>query len=291
MTHCFRFAFLALALLGATAAWPANDSPTTLQLTTQEDDLRAGGTVAFVLKMRDGSEQVTPLVSNEHLPDRTTKEFSVRPRPPRTWSDVAEFGLRVRPHGGDGLLLQPDQWKVYLVLRGVGGTHCVADRLTPGQACFPHKNMRLHFQREETRLSPLNPVIGECNGDEDCNAGPFCSARTARCNPRGAGADLMGCVRLPSPKAACPSGQICRERDRSCQLPGCENADRDGDGAKSIACGGDDCDDNDPRRYPGNAEICDDGHDEDCDANTIGQRDQDRDGFTDAACWNDGRQF
>jgi len=63
----------------------------------------------------------------------------------------------------------------------------------------------------------------------------------------------------------------------------------DGDGRDSIACGGDDCDDNDRNRYPGNAEVCDaEDHDEDCDATTFGNRDVDGDGHIDALCGNWG---
>lgn len=65
--------------------------------------------------------------------------------------------------------------------------------------------------------------------------------------------------------------------------------DADGDGVNSIACGGTDCDDTDPNRFPGNAEVCDGGdHDEDCDPGTFGFRDTDADGFGDARCCNDG---
>lgn len=67
------------------------------------------------------------------------------------------------------------------------------------------------------------------------------------------------------------------------------NADADGDGNDREECGGDDCDDGDPRRYRGGIEICDEENlDEDCDPNTFGLRDSDRDGFFDAACCNPG---
>lgn len=58
--------------------------------------------------------------------------------------------------------------------------------------------------------------------------------------------------------------------------------DQDGDGHFSIETGGDDCDDSDPNRYPGNTEVPDFfGNDEDCDPRTIGELDKDNDGYHD----------
>lgn len=72
--------------------------------------------------------------------------------------------------------------------------------------------------------------------------------------------------------------------------------DLDDDGHRSAACGGDDCDDNNARRFPGNREVCDPlGLDEDCDLCTVGEvtatgrggdSDRDQDGFASRACFN-----
>jgi hypothetical protein len=68
--------------------------------------------------------------------------------------------------------------------------------------------------------------------------------------------------------------------------------DADGDGSIAVRFRGDDCDDNDPERYPGNFEVGDfEGHDEDCDPVSIGTRDEDGDGYTDDRVWNDPVQF
>lgn len=69
--------------------------------------------------------------------------------------------------------------------------------------------------------------------------------------------------------------------------PTCGSADCDGDGANSIARGGTDCDDTDPRRTPGRTEIADHEHlDEDCNPATFGRRDSDGDGYLDAQACN-----
>ena len=73
--------------------------------------------------------------------------------------------------------------------------------------------------------------------------------------------------------------------DQNCD--GVDALDLDGDGHVSIATGGDDCDDSDAQRYPGNVEVCDvSDKDEDCDLLTFGPRDADGDGYIDQNCCN-----
>ncbi len=79
----------------------------------------------------------------------------------------------------------------------------------------------------------------------------------------------------------CENG--CNEDRSACE----QECDADGDDSLAKACGGDDCDDNDPRRFPLNTEVCDvEDLDEDCDSSTFGGRDIDRDGYDDEQCCN-----
>lgn len=122
-----------------------------------------------------------------------------------------------------------------------------------------------------------------CRSNSECDDGVFCNGEES-CDPSHQDADAQGCLAGSEP---CTKTQICREAAESCRTP-CEVArDADGDGADALECGGTDCDDQDPNRFPGNVEFCDDeGHDEDCDERTFGFRDQDRDGVGDALCCN-----
>jgi hypothetical protein len=117
---------------------------------------------------------------------------------------------------------------------------------------------------------------GMCTADHDCDDGMYCNG-VETCHPGMAGADARGCVAGMAP---CDAG-MCMEATQSCAMA-CP--DRDHDGHTDAACGGDDCDDNDPNRYPGNVEVCD-HHDEDCDPTTLGP-DNDHDGFVSTACCN-----
>jgi hypothetical protein len=123
-----------------------------------------------------------------------------------------------------------------------------------------------------------------CAADPDCDDGMFCNG-VERCAPTMAGADARGCAAASTPPCAAAS---CDEAMDRCST-GCPTPDADGDGARSAACGGGDCDDADPDRFPGHTEVCDTlGHDEDCDPGTYGVRDADGDGAPDATCCNTG---
>jgi len=108
-----------------------------------------------------------------------------------------------------------------------------------------------------------------CNGvDDDCD-------HTIPINER----DLDGDgVRVCSTPSDCDdndatvypgASEVCGDgKDNNCDgqtdEPGCICPDRDGDGHTDAACGGDDCDDGDSAIYPGVAEVCTDGVDNNC---------------------------
>ena len=120
-----------------------------------------------------------------------------------------------------------------------------------------------------------------CLTDNDCDDHRFCNGHEA-CMPGAPGADAHGCI--PPSSTPCTTSQVCDENQQRCTTT-C--ADADGDGHTASSCGGDDCDDNDAMRFPGRTEVCDStNHDEDCDTNTFGFRDNDGDGFASTTCCN-----
>lgn len=126
--------------------------------------------------------------------------------------------------------------------------------------------------------------VYDCVSDDECSDGVFCNGQE-RCDPFDPLSSREGCA--PGPRPCVDGEETCNEYDRMCRVICAVEEDADGDGSIAIACGGDDCDDNDGNRHPGQPEVCDlEGHDEDCDLTTFGMRDADRDGFADEACQN-----
>lgn len=102
-------------------------------------------------------------------------------------------------------------------------------------------------------------TIGPNEGPTACPPGQYCTVQT-------------GCIAAP----ACATTQDCEDAwagDACKSHIACDPAssicifdllDKDGDGHPPPVCGGDDCDDNDSARFPGNVDVCD-GKDNDCD--------------------------
>ncbi len=108
-----------------------------------------------------------------------------------------------------------------------------------------------------------------CESDLACDDGVYCNG-AERC-------DAGQCVAGTAPCATA----LCSEAARTCET----DCDLDRDGHDAISCGGDDCDDDDPTRSPGNVEVCNTA-DEDCNPTTYGERDADGDGYVSDACCN-----
>ena len=108
----------------------------------------------------------------------------------------------------------------------------------------------------------------ETPDDSLCDDGVFCNGAET-CDPE------RGC--RPGVPPFCGDGDICTVDFCDEDASMCTHLilDDDMDGEASRRCGGNDCDDSNPNRYPGNTEVCDNGVDDDCN-NLV-------DGF-DAAC-------
>ncbi|HEY8426878.1 MAG TPA: putative metal-binding motif-containing protein, partial [Sandaracinaceae bacterium] len=119
-----------------------------------------------------------------------------------------------------------------------------------------------------------------CERARDCDDGLFCNG-------------VETCIDtfcMPGEPPCDSDTETCDETADRCEAIDCagEAADRDGDGYRSIACGGDDCDDDAAHINPGRTEVCvpDDPTDEDCNPRTFGFDDIDGDGAADERCFN-----
>ncbi|GHE40646.1 putative metal-binding motif-containing protein [Vulcaniibacterium thermophilum] len=274
---------LVLALLPPHAARAADGGELTFTFTTGADDLRGGnvsGTgnnVGIALVTRDGRTVRAFRNLNESRTWGGGSTQTVTRTFPGTLDQVAAVEVSVSDRMKADIFEQPDTWsldRLRIVVRLAGAERTLLDA-TPRAA--------LTAGAAPLRLALAAPLRDRCATDDGCDDGLFCNG-VERCVVASAPGALREC-RAGTP-VACGGGQQCDEASNRCQAA---RVDRDGDGAASILSGGDDCDDEDPRRFPGNVEVCDaNGFDEDCDFGTGGARDVDRDGHTDAMCFNWG---
>ena len=134
-------------------------------------------------------------------------------------------------------------------------------------------------------------IATTCASDSECDDGVFCNGPEICLNQKSTSFRYIE-GGAPVTRGRCGSGdKPCKNCNESFKK--CADCDFDGDGfdvpsgesgLRSV-CRGNDCDDNDANRYPGNTEVCDlAGYDEDCDPTTVGSKDVDGDGFIDSDC-------
>lgn len=272
-----RLAFL-LALLLASPAMA--DDTLTFQVTTGGDDLR-GGNDNVHLRAYDNNGRLVGSVDNanglQRLADHTSRSMNLRLEPGVRWQDIGAVELVTTLGGGVG----GDNWNVDRLRVTPAGDH--------RRVLFEAEGRPLFRFTGEARSKRFPVLVHHCSADAECDNGVGADG-AERCLPTPRRIDGQRPRQCQAGQPlGCPAGQQASADGRRCEPAPMRPVDADGDGVDSIVTGGNDCDDNDPRRYPGAAEICDtEGVDEDCDLQTGGERDADRDGFNDSACFNWG---
>ncbi len=192
---------------------------------------------------------------------------------PRDGDATRQWRVSVVARDGGGIFVEktargvyvPDESRIlYMVLRGP----CI-DRSCPAQQTCTVGSC-VNDARDPAELPvytggrvPAPDVPAPvCANDGECEDGAYCNG-TAACDPTSEDARADGCV-PGTPPCMPPLG--CDEATDACtDEPICaDGGDADGDGVNRLECGGEDCDDADSTRFPGNPEVLND-EDDDCD--------------------------
>ena len=151
-------------------------------------------------------------------------------------------------------------WLAAYIFR-TGITYCLAIEASDNFGHIYHSNpCELNFSLTDTyssncsnigELKCVGNLIQRCFHNDNYNA------------------NIWGAYINCAPNVCCGSNPnvVCCSSGQSCAGDVCVCQDNDKDGHADSLCGGDDCDDNNPNRFPGNPEICD-GIDNDCDPST-----------------------
>jgi hypothetical protein len=270
--RCFLAMLLAVAPAAALSA-----SHLTLTFGTGEDDLRGGRDVVHVTVYANDGRVIGRLMNangSRAWGGRTTNSVGL-PLADGTSDEIGAIELTTTFAGG----LSGDNWNL--------DHFRVVPQGAPREIIFEARGTPLFRFTGEQRSQRFVVMQHACRVDLDCDDGAAGNG-PERCvaAPRALDSQpLRTCA--AGARAPCTGGTVWSDAERRCVAG--HATDRDGDGADAIADGGDDCDDEDPLRFPGAAEVCDAlGRDEDCDFRTFGSRDGDADGHVSAQCFNWG---
>jgi hypothetical protein len=251
------------------------------------DDLRAGSAAFALMRVefwRGGVVAGRMAPAGHGIPGRAGRwRF---PAPPVVFNDaVRRIVLSYRLDPGDGLLLQPDTWNFSaLKIR-----HYCDDGPVQNDDFFNSPDTGPNLELSPSMRNAIGPLRGEgtitiyegadplvCTSDRACSDSIFCNGME-QCRPGAAGSDFRGCH--SGTPVTCGKGETCSEHGTDgrgageCVPNACLDPDKDGDGFAAIACGGNDCDDQNRTVYSGHSDRWDSlNRNQDCDPLTNGAR-------------------